>query len=249
MHGDVIEAFRSIFDGKADFLACNSMPDGQIEPMTHVRFICLRDISMFWTNMNKKYGIQTNAYRRLCSSLARQLFVWSSTIGVLCCGFGGVWWYVPLWIVGGAHWQPWLFVAWHGELLAAVSPIFFSLAIFRCLALSVVYAACSSSAGGFLGGSRLGWEWFACITLCFLFMVRIGDSAFLLAVDCFLWFTYYSVGNAWTSTCTCNNTPNCLISGLYMERHVRLISRLYMRKPCYVLKLFVSYCMIDKILD
>jgi hypothetical protein len=71
MHGDVIEAFRSIFDGKADFLACNSMPDGQIEPMTHVRFICLRDISMFWTNMNKKYGIQTNAYRRLCSSLAR----------------------------------------------------------------------------------------------------------------------------------------------------------------------------------
>jgi hypothetical protein len=69
---------------------------------------------------------------------------------------------------------------------SAVSPIFFSLAILRCLALSVVYAACSSSAGGFLGGSRLGWEWFACITLCFLFMVRIGDSAFLLAVDCFL---------------------------------------------------------------
>jgi hypothetical protein len=39
MHGDGIEDFRSIFDRKADFLAFNSMPDGQIEPMTHVRFI------------------------------------------------------------------------------------------------------------------------------------------------------------------------------------------------------------------
>jgi hypothetical protein len=41
---------------------------------------------------------------------------------------------------------------------SAVSVVVFSLAIFWCLTLSVIYAACSSSAGGFMGGSRLVWE-------------------------------------------------------------------------------------------
>jgi hypothetical protein len=42
MYEDGIEDFKAYSIRKADFLACNSMPDGQIEPMYGL--FCLRDI-------------------------------------------------------------------------------------------------------------------------------------------------------------------------------------------------------------
>jgi hypothetical protein len=90
--------------------------------------------------------------------------------------------------VGGAHWPPWLFVACHGEILVVgcVSCGFFVgdfLVPHIVGHLCGVLIECGWVPGWLTPGLGIGRGLRALLSV-FLFMIRIGDSAFLLAVDC-----------------------------------------------------------------